>query len=228
MGLMNNDMIFSNFNVDIVFCIDRNCENIVKNIGAVIVRLCDMFTESMELNCNDVEAFRVKFLEFDNLLDRPFAESEFFEYKNQKQSILEYCENIKAHKLKDGDTVDTLEAIAVSLNSEWVTTSIIRRHIVVVLSDSYCSEYGKNSASPFYPENIPVDLSELSSWWEGTAAICENYSSKSGRLIIFAPDIEPLTYLQAWNRMYPVFTKSQPGNFNGDFSEFFSALEMYL
>ena len=50
---------------------------------------------------------------------------------------------------------------------------------------------------------MPKTLGELGAWWEGVDAnFVGSYKPNAGRLLVFAPNVEPWMELAAWNRYW--------------------------
>lgn len=95
------------------------------------------------------------------------------------------------------------------MNSTWTNNGTRRRHIIIMLNQHICSVLGSHKTSVYYPDNMPVDLHQLTDRWEGTDATLENtYQPRAGRLMAIVPNVGPWTKLQAWNRYWSVFVNS--------------------
>ena len=197
--------------VDLVFCVDKTSEHIVSNLGKFIEKFTNELVEEMSCCDKEVASLRIKIIAFGDLSIAAFDISGFFDYLKceEKNSLLSFCQSINVEYLDGKGTVDALEALACAIDSKWTNGGSRRRHVVVVLNEHKCSRLGKNKSSINYPRNMPVDLHQLSSCWEGTKLALDNtYQPKAGRLLAFVPNTEPWSELQIWNRYWPVFDYS--------------------
>lgn len=76
---------------------------------------------------------------------------------------------------------DGLEALAYAIRSGWTCKKAVRRHIIIVLSDSCTHEIGHGKSSQYYPRGMPKDMNELANWWD-------SMSCGTKFLVLFTPD----------------------------------------
>ena len=96
----------------------------------------------------------------------------------------------------DGDQ-NGLEALALAMKSDWVREGTVRRHIILLWTDSAPVLLGTGTFSSSYPSDMPADLAELHEWWEG-----QEMDSKAKRIIIFAPDVYPWSDMIDWQNLF--------------------------
>lgn len=99
---------------------------------------------------------------------------------------------------------NALEALAIAMNSDWVRTGSVRRHVIHLYTDAPALALGARKESANYPADMPADLAELREWWEG-----QTMEKRAKRLQIFAPDAEPWPEFLTWTNT--VVTPSKAG-----------------
>lgn len=204
---MNNEL-FGGYAVDFVFCVDKTSSSIIDHIRSFVEKTVDTLLEEMDFIDKKIIALRVKIIAFGDLSISAFDKSVFYDYYNneEKTNLQKFCQTIKLELWNNGCTVDALEALASAVDSEWTNKGSKRRHIIVMLNQHTCSVLGAHRTSVYYPDNMPIDLRQLTDWWEGTETTLRGaYQSKYGRLVALVPSTEPWTDLQCWNRYWPEF-----------------------
>ena len=193
------------YNVDIVRCIDAtgSMSPIIEEVKTNALSFYKKFVAEMDEANKRVEQLRIKVIVFrDYECDtEPMTQSEFFVLPDENDAFESFVRGITASGGGDGPE-NGLEAIALALKSDWVTTGSKRRHVILMFSDAPALELGQRSGSPKYPSGMPANLQELGDWWEGTAQIGTFEASKCGRLVVFAPDAYPWSDMQTWNNYW--------------------------
>ena len=203
------------YNVDIVMCIDAtgSMAPIIEEVKANAISFYQKFIDAMEENDKEVEQLRIKVISFRDYGydDEPMVESQFFALPDQNEEFMNFVNGIEAKGGGDGPE-NALEAIALALKSDWTTGGSRRRHAVLVFSDAPALPLGERASAGSYPADMPADIAQLGSWWEGTdQTLTSTYQQKAGRLVAFVPNAEPWTELQAWNRYWPAFSPAGTG-----------------
>lgn len=201
--------------VDIVMCIDAtgSMAPIIEEVKNNAMSFYQKFIDAMEENDKEVSELRIKVIVFrDYMCDsEPMVESEFFVLPDQNKAFRNFVEGIEALGGGDGPE-NALEAIALAIKSKWTTSAAKRRHVILVFTDAPALPLGERADCPNYPKDMPKNLAELGSWWEGTSQeLSTTYNRKAGRLVAFVPNAEPWTELQAWNRYWPAFSPAGTG-----------------
>ncbi|MBQ8414841.1 MAG: VWA domain-containing protein [Clostridia bacterium] len=199
--------------VDIVMCIDAtgSMSSIIDEVKSNALSLYSKFVDEMELQNKFVEALRVKIIAFRDFIcdSNPMVESKFFELPEQAAELRTFLDGVEAIGGGDGPEC-ALEAISVALNSNWTTEGYKRRHIIVVFSDAPTMTIGERAGCPNYPSDMPSDMKELSSRWEGTDQLYYgSYNFEAGRLLGFVPDDPSWRRLQSWNRTTLTYTAAK-------------------
>jgi hypothetical protein len=163
----------------------------------------------MEEFDRELAQLRIKVIAFRNYeySSDPMVISDFFTLPEQQHELEAFLRGIEA---KDGGNgaENALEAIAYALRSDdWTTDGYKRRHIILMFTDAPALPLGAHADVSGYPSDImPADLAQLGAWWEGIDLTQEStYDPRAGRLVAFAPRVEPWTELQEWNRYWAVY-----------------------
>lgn len=112
--------------------------------------------------------------------------SDFFTLPAEEDQLSACVNQIKASGGGDPPE-DGLEALAYAMRSAWTETGMKKRHVIVVWSDSPTHEIGFARDSAHYPNGMPADFSELSSWWDDPQ-MGGVMDPNAKRMIIFAPN----------------------------------------
>ena len=201
--------------VDIVICMDAtgSMGPIIKEVKSNALSFHQKFIDAMEDSGREVSQVRVKVIAFrDYGCDtEPMKESKFFTLPEQNEEFTAFVNSIEA--MGGGDTPENaLEALALALKSDWTTGGDKRRHVVLMMTDAPALPLGARADSASYPAGMPKDLAQLGAWWEGTDQdFTGTYQASAGRLAVFAPNAEPWTDIQAWNRYWPTFSEAGTG-----------------
>ncbi len=201
------DPIRWDYNIDIIMCIDAtgSMDPILDEVKRTALSFEDIFREGMEAKGKSVDQLRIKVIAFrDYIIDAvPMQESDFFVLPGDRTRFKNFLDSIEASGGGD-EPENALEAIATALKSDWVTTGTKRRHVILVFTDASALELGQRMGCKDYPADMPRDLKELGSWWEGVSQYYHsNYESKSGRLVVFGPRKDPWIRMgTTWNRLW--------------------------
>ena len=216
-----NGQQMGEYYVDIVMCIDAtgSMAPIIDEVKGNAMSFYQRFLEAMEENDKEVAQLRIKVISFRDYGcdDEPMTESQFFTLPDQNDEFKAFVNGIEARGGGDGPE-NALEAIALALKSDWTTGGDKRRHVILVFSDAPALSLDARAGCCSYPTGeMPTDLAQLGSWWEGTdQTLGSTYQPNAGRLVAFVPNAEPWTELQAWNRYWPAFSPAGTGLNNVD------------
>ena len=202
--------------VDLVFCIDAtgSMEDMTggekKIINMVKENALNFYTDlmrAMSKKNKQLHQLRIRVVAFrDYLADGPQAMlvTDFFNLPQQSDAFAKCVHSISA--MGGGDIPeDGLEALAYAMRSNWTTEGTDRRQVIVVWTDAgaHPLQFGKNS--PYYPEGMPRNMSELSDWWD------DYMEFNAKRLVLFAPEAEGWDYIvKYWDNV--IFYPSVAGN----------------
>ena len=169
MPIVNQGM---DYNVDIVMCIDAtgSMGSIIEEVKSNALGLYQRFVEEMEKSSKNVQQLRIKVIAFRDFgVDSvPLVESPFYVLNEDGQAEEFYDFVSKIEAVGGGDLPESsLEALAVAMNSDWVTTGTIRRHVIVMYTDATALPLGEKAGTPGYPEGMPAEIAELRDWGEG-------------------------------------------------------------
>ena len=183
------------FNVDMVFVIDttgsmRPVLDLVKNNA---LNFYNDVTQKMSMKGKTINQLRIRVVAFKDykasLTDgqKPMLVTDFFQLPAQNADF-QRCINSLQPKGGGDEPEDGLEALAYAIKSNWETTGMKRRQIIVVWTDASTHEIGFGRETPGYPANMARDFGELTEWWgDGQMAGYMDQSAK--RLLLFAPDV---------------------------------------
>ena len=183
------------YNIDIVMCIDASISmrHVINQVKDSVMTFPQRISNAMALEDKEVTQLRMKVIVFRDFLydEQALVESPFFVMGEDDELFANFVANIEA---KGGGWAsapkNALEALARAIKSDWVRTGTVRRHVVLMFTDTGALQLGERANSPNYPTDMPKDFAELERWWE------EQYMERRAkRLIVFAPDVKP------WNEM---------------------------
>ncbi len=198
------------YNVDIVMCIDAtgSMASIIEDVKANALSFYQKFVDEMEAKSKSVQQLRIKVIAFrDFSVDsEPLVESKFFVLDDESREFHDFVSNIEASGGGD-EPESSLEALAVAMNSDWVTTGSVRRHVIIMYTDASALPLGAGKGSANYPAGMPADIAELREWWEG-----QKMEKRAKRLLVFAPDMEPWSDIGVdWSNAFHTASKAGAG-----------------
>ena len=177
-----NELRFE-YSIDVVICLDATNRN--SNFNEVIKqRILSCYNEfEIESIDRDIEEFRIKIITFKNFVvnNEPIKESKFFSFKEEKEQLFKYIDNINFTN-QVNDENNALEAFVTAMNSNWTQASHIKRHVILLFSDSQAVELEKHKNSEYYPKDMPKNLTELQDLWEN------KMSRRAKRFFAVTPD----------------------------------------
>ena len=187
------------YHVDLVMCIDAtgSMSPVINEVKANAKTFYQKFVEKMEIEGKNVQQLRVKVITFrDYGVDtNAMVESPFFilgdDQGNQTDEFVAHVDAIEA--IGGGDLPEnSLEALALAFQSDWVTTGNIRRHVTMMFTDATATELGTMTC-PTYPSGMPASFAELRDMWDS-----QDMEMRAKRLLIYAPDCEPWVDMVDW------------------------------
>ncbi|MBR2966471.1 MAG: VWA domain-containing protein [Clostridia bacterium] len=188
------------YNVDIVMCIDAtgSMSSIINEVRDNALAFYPKFVAAMQAKDKSVQQLRIKVIVFrDYECDsEPMVESRFFTLDDESAEFKAFLAGIEATGGGDGPE-NSLEALALAINSDWVRTGAVRRHVVMMYTDAPALQLGQRKACAGYPTDMPADLAELHEWWEG-----QSMERRSKRLLLFAPDTDPWCDMVDWTNTF--------------------------
>lgn len=189
------------YNVDLVFCIDctESMDNILNIVKTKALNFYADVKSSMELKGKSIDQLRVRLVAFRDYLaydeekrkhthcNEPMLVTDFFSLP-QEAKKLEVC--VKSLKPVGGgdEPEDGLEALAYAIRSEWTTTGVKDRHVIVLWSDQKPHELGFAKNASKYPYGMAYNFGELTEWWGDNYDCGYMPEQAAKRLILFTPD----------------------------------------
>ncbi|MBQ7875783.1 MAG: VWA domain-containing protein [Clostridia bacterium] len=180
------------YNVDMVFCIDctGSMDNIIDIVKNNALNFYQDVTKVMEQKNKHITQLRVRVVAFrDYIADGQDAMlvTDFFRLPEEAAEFEQCVRSLQADGGGD-EPEDGLEALAYAIKSNWDTEGMKKRQVIVVWTDAETHALGFGKESPYYPNGMAKDISELSSWWGG-AQQKGFMDNNAKRLLLFAPDL---------------------------------------
>lgn len=206
----------SNYNVDIVMCIDAtgSMGGLIDKVKSNALSFYSDLTKSMEAKGKNISQLRVRLVVFrDYLADgtQAMLQTEFLTLPEQDMQYKGFLDSVTAFGGGDNPE-DGLEALAFAMhNSKWTMEQGKHRHIIVVWTDAATHPLGFGKSAPNYPGKMAKSFDELTAWW-GDAddpGCMPDQSAK--RLLMFAPD-EPYWNMITENWDNSILYPSDAGN----------------
>lgn len=172
--------------VDIVFCIDvtGSMTPIIDQVKANALGFYDDVQTNLTEKGKNVAQLRVRVIAFRDFVadgSAALAESPFFTLPAERGGFSEFVNGLIAQG--GGDAPESgLDAVALAINSPWMTTGDRRRQVVVVWTDQPAHPLDPSVLPADFSARVPADFSALPDLWEGPMG------ASAKRLILFAPD----------------------------------------
>lgn len=183
------------YTVDIVFCIDAT-GSMGEHINRVKQNALQFHNDVLRVCAEKnkkISRLRVKVIAFRDYFAGdtvPMAESPFYELSGAESQFRAFVDTIQADG--GGDIPEnSLEALALAIKSEWATTGSKRRQVVVMFTDAAAHPLEKAPKPAGYPSGLPGSMAEITNDWEN------NLHASFKRLILFAPDEEPWSWISS-------------------------------
>ena len=203
--------------VDIVMCIDAtgSMGPIIREVRESAMRFGDRFRDAMKASGKNVDALRVRVIAFRDYItskQSPMAQSPFFSLPEDSREFHKFVEGVKAKGGGGDGPENALEALALAMRSDWTREGMKRRHVILVFTDAGAVplQDPERTGSQDYPSGMPGSLSELGDLWAGTGK-GGMPEERSARMVLFAPQKEPWTYMQVWNNVWTSYSRAGSG-----------------
>lgn len=158
----------------------------------------------------DFSQVRIKVICFrDYKYDGPYAmkESRFYVLPDEVEAFQSFLNDMEGKGGGDNQEC-ACEALALAMRSDWTNEGDKRRHVILLLTDSPACELGDigRVSSEYYPPNMPSNISELHSMWNGLGGqeLSGMPDQRAKRMLIFAPPHSNLEFVYAdyWDKVY--------------------------
>ena len=212
------------YKVDIVMCIDitgsmQDCIDTVKNRALQFWPDLEKALSAASKNVSDVRVKVIGFRDFEADGNGALEISRYFNLSDQGSSDPEDYKAFGNGLVADGggdEPENSLEALALAIQSDWVQTGDKRRHVIVMFTDASAHKLeDANRSNPDYPEGMPESFEELTDVWM-TPSSGQQGGTKTKlkqpakRLIVFAPEVYPWPELyESWDQV--VYNPSKAG-----------------
>lgn len=211
------------YKVDIVMCIDitgsmQDCIDTVKSRALQFWPDLQDALKTASKNVSDVRVKVIGFRDFEADGSSSLEESRYFNLSDQGSSDPEEYKQFVSNLVADGggdEPENSLEALSLAIQSDWVQTGDRRRHVIVMFTDASAHRLeDANRSNPYYPENMPASLEELTDIWltpSGGQQVSKiKLKQPAKRLIIFAPQMYPWPEIyESWNQV--IYNPSKAG-----------------
>lgn len=211
------------YKVDIVMCIDitGSMQDCIETVKKRALQFWPDLQKALEAATKNVTEVRVKvigFRDFDADGSNALEISRYFNLCDQGSSDPKEYEAFVSSLVADGggdEPENSLEALALAMQSDWVQTGEKRRHVIVMFTDASAHKLEEaNRSNPSYPENMPASFDELTDIWMTTSGSQQSSKTKlkqsAKRLIVFGPQMYPWPELyEAWDQV--VYNPSKAG-----------------
>ena len=204
------------YKVDIVMCIDitgsmQDCIDTVKNRALQFWPDLKEALAAASKNVSDVRVKVIGFRDFEADGDGALEISRYFNLSDQGSSDPEDYKAFVNGLVADGggdEPENSLEALALAIQSDWVQTGDKRRHVIVMFTDASAHKLeDANRSNPNYPENMPESFEDLTDVWM-TPSSGQQGGTKTKlkqpakRLIVFGPEVYPWPELyESWDQV---------------------------
>lgn len=212
------------YKVDIVMCIDitgsmQDCIDTVKNRALQFWPDLKEALAAASKNVSDVRVKVIGFRDFEADGDGALEISRYFNLSDQGSSDPEDYKAFVNGLVADGggdEPENSLEALALAIQSDWVQTGDKRRHVIVMFTDASAHKLeDANRSNPNYPENMPESFEDLTDVWM-TPSSGQQGGTKTKlkqpakRLIVFGPEVYPWPEIyESWDQV--VYNPSKAG-----------------
>lgn len=212
------------YKVDIVMCIDitgsmQDCIDTVKNRALHFWPDLKEALAAASKNVSDVRVKVIGFRDFEADGDGALEVSRYFSLSDQGSSDPEDYKAFVNGLVADGggdEPENSLEALSLAIQSDWVQTGDKRRHVIVMFTDASAHKLeDANRSNPNYPENMPASLEELTDIWMAPSSGQQGgtktkLKQPAKRLIVFGPEVYPWPELyESWDQV--VYNPSKAG-----------------
>lgn len=184
--------------------------------------------ETMEVGEKRIDELRAKLIvyrEFSHDGAEALTESAFFDLPVQGEEFCRCMDRVAVGSAGDGRG-NALEALAAAMRSEWTAGGVRRRHIIVLFanSDVHRLQNPECAVSPFYPENMPGNVAELSEMWDGEYPSASMPDQRAKRLVLYVPDESPWHDMLAWDHTFVKLfrTRHEFGDIQAEIEDLFT------
>ena len=179
------------YSVDMVFCIDAtgSMGGVIDMVKRNALNFYSDVVSAMGAKSKTIDELRVKIVAFRDYKadgDEAMMVTDFFSLPAQTADFEKCVNSIEAFGGGD-DPEDGLEALAYSIKSDWNTSGMKKRQVIVVWTDADTHELGFGSSEANYPRGMARDFGELTAWW-GDVQNRGFIDPRAKRLLLFAPN----------------------------------------
>jgi hypothetical protein len=215
------------YSVDIVLCIDTtgSMQKLIDKVKANALRFYEELQQCMEEKEKKIDELRIRVIAFRDYYvdgDHAMRTSPFFRLPQEQEQFAAFVNPLQADGGGD-DPENSLEALALAMQSDWAKSGDRRRQIIVMWTDNSAHPLEKNAGGKpgNYPTDLPQNFDDLTDMCEG-----QRYMSMAAkRLIIYAPDAYAWTDIaNYWNNTLHYPSKAGDGLSNLDYRTILDAI----
>jgi hypothetical protein len=216
------------YSVDLVFCIDvtMSMDHILDTVKQNALNFYRDFQHLMEVKHKKVESLRVRIVAFRDYYydrDEAMAVTDFFRLPEQAEDF-RLCVECIEPKGGGDDPEDGLEALAYAIKSDWDSSALKKRQVIVVWSDEGTHDLGFGRSAANYPNGMASDFNELTQWW-GSRRTPGFMEESAKRLILFTPDKPGWSQIRDnWNNVIHYESEAGTGLQDCDYDQILSAI----
>lgn len=180
--------------IDIVMCIDNtsSMNGVADMVKKNAVGFCDDLTCYCATHHRNIISSRIRVISFGDLQEKAIEVSPLFDISSQKAQFHNFVSGIVPDGGGDGPE-NSLEALALAMQTEWRSSSKRLRHIIVLYTDAPAHDLSDHVGQPkFYPANMPKSLKGLKSLWN-------DMNKDARKMVLFAPDCFPWEDIDDWD-----------------------------
>ena len=203
------------YKVDIVMCIDLtgSMQPCIDTVKSRALQFWPDLQEALKNASKCVSDVRVKvigFRDFEADGAKSLEVSRYFNLSEQGSSDPEEYKKFVNGLVAEGggdEPENALEALSMAIQSDWVQTGDKRRHVIVMFTDASAHKLeSANRSNPYYPQDMPASLEELTDIWmtptSGQQVSKIKLKQPAKRLVVFAPQMYPWPEIyESWNQV---------------------------
>lgn len=188
------------YNVDIVFCIDGtgSMNHVIDGVKSFTSGMHTHISEQLLRAKKRVDSLRVKiivFRHFENDGDLALQVMDFKKLPEQENEVCAFVNSISPMGGVIDEPENSLEALAMSIKSDWSRGGNKRRHIILLFTDENYSPLGITNR-PDLTQGLPKNNNELVNLWNAET----NIDQIGKRLFLFVP-MTPVEWRKQWEEL---------------------------
>lgn len=181
------------YNVDIALCIDStgSMSPVLDDVKSAALGMYAAIEKKMGEKGKRIDSMRIRVIGFRDFYDKDApAVEQMPDFVDLRTGTAEFEKFVRSLKPTGGgdEPENGLEALALALNSSWVSASQAKaRHIIVFWTDASAHNLERSRSERAvwpYPSGMPSTFDDLTELWSSRPAA-------NKRLVLYAPECEP-------------------------------------